>query len=84
MSRLTDPITLRLTWHHLMANQILPGFSMAGTGKTRGNLIAGRLEYPINSNATAHLVWEYFNPGSYYFAGADAANWFRCELLFRF
>ena len=29
----------------------------------------------------AFIVWEYFDPGSYYFPGASHANWMRIEFM---
>ncbi len=79
-----DTMTFRLTWHHLMANKFVPGFTMAGTGKTRGDLIIGKLEFILNKHTTGHVIWEHLNPGNYYFEGANGYNWLRFELMFRF
>jgi hypothetical protein len=79
----TKPMKLRLTWHHLTANKIDIDSFPGGTGKTRGDLIIGRLDFRVNKYTTGHFVWEYFDPGDFYFAGADAAHWLRFELMFK-
>lgn len=79
-----DSMKLRLTWHHLGANQTGTGNFTAGDGKSRGDLFIGRLDFRINKHTTGHFVWEHFNPGDFYFEGADAAHWLRFELMFKF
>jgi hypothetical protein len=80
---ITAPMTLQLTWHRLTANEVKPTSFPGGSGKTRGDLIIGKLEFRINKYTTGHFLWEYFKPGSFYFAGADAAHWLRFEVLFK-
>jgi hypothetical protein len=78
-------VTLLFDYHHLMAPQKsvdTVGFP-GGTGRTRGELLIGLLEFRINEHTTGHLLWEYFEPGNYYFREADAYSWVRAELLFR-
>ena len=50
---------------------------------TRGNLFISKLDYKINKYFTGHLLWEYFNPGDFYFSEADSYNWFRFELMYK-
>jgi hypothetical protein len=64
-----------------LANKALGSFANVGTGKVRGNLIASRLIYKVNSTISGHLVWENFHPGDYYFSGADSFNWVRIEVI---
>ena len=80
---ITKPMTLQFTFHHLTANEFSPGSLTAGGGKIRGNLVIGKLEFPINKYFTGHFLWEYFKPGNFYFVRADAAHWLRFELLFK-
>jgi len=79
----TQPVNLRLSWHHLTANELSPGAFPGGTGKPRGNLLINKLVFRINKYFTGHFLWEYFNPGTFYFDGADSAHWLRFELLFK-
>ncbi len=73
-----------LDYHHLMAPQkplatAFPG----GTGTSRGDLVIAKLNYVINEYVTGHILWEYFNPGNFYFNGASDYNWARIEFLFK-
>jgi hypothetical protein len=74
-------VRMFIDYHHLMAprsstsNTPFPG----GTGKIRGELLTTRLTYNLAKNISGHTIWEYFDPGSYYFSGADHANWLRLE-----
>jgi hypothetical protein len=53
-------------------------------GRTRGNLIIGKLNFEFGKFWSGHLLWEGFLPGDYYFAAADGYNWLRAELMFRY
>jgi hypothetical protein len=70
-------------YHHLMAPKNnatrlpFPG----GTGKDRGELGIFKLTYQINKMVSGRMIWENFNPGSYYFPGADQANWMQIEFM---
>jgi len=70
-------------YHYLSAPQKAPGSSAftGGQGKHRGELGISKLTYQINKTVSGHIIWENFNPGSYYFAGANAANWMRIEFM---
>jgi hypothetical protein len=80
---ITKNVRFLFDYHHLMAPQeassglAFPG----GNGKHRGELGIVKLTYQINKMVSGHLIWENFNPGSYYFSGADAANWMRIEFM---
>jgi hypothetical protein len=37
--------------------------------------------YVLNPRLTGHLLWEHFEPGSFYFDDADAYNWVRVEFM---
>jgi hypothetical protein len=78
---LSDDVTFRLDYHHLMSPQVCSNASYGGEGKTRGNLMIGKLMYVLNPCLTGHLLWEHFEPGSFYFDGADTYNWLRAELM---
>ncbi len=74
-------VKLQIDYHHLMAARaaaiIMP---MSADGeKSRGELLATRLIYKLTPKISGHTIWEYFNPGAYYFSGADHANWLRME-----
>lgn len=81
---LMQSMKLRLTYHHLGAGQVGMSAFTSGNGKSRGDLFMGRIDFEINKHTSGHFVWEHFNPGSYYFDGADVANWLRFELFFTF
>lgn len=74
-------VKLLVDYHHLMApRSSTNGISFpGGNGKTRGELVVTRLTYNLAENISGHTIWEYFDPGSYYFSGADHANWLRME-----
>jgi len=84
--RFTANIDLLIDYHHLLAlrkpdeKSIFPG----GNGKTRGDLLIGKLNYRFNKYWSGHILWEGFIPGDYYFDSADSYNWLRTELMFRF
>ena len=60
-----------------LAGQPFPG----GLGKHRGELRIARLNFQLSPAVSGHLMWENFNPGSFYFADADPANWVRIEFM---
>lgn len=79
-------LTLSFDLYHLLAPQkanpetSFPG----GRGKDRGNLFIGKLTYQMNKHVSGHVLWENFNPGNYYFDGADNCAWMRMEFLLKF
>lgn len=83
---LSAQINLRLDYHHLTAprkaatSADFPG----GPGVTRGDLFIGKLSFRIDSRWSGHLLWEGFNPGDYYFDGADSYAWIRAELMYQY
>jgi len=83
---LTPDVDLKLTYHHLMAPQEANGSTAfpGGTGKTRGELLIGKLSYKFDRHWSGHVLWEAFNPGDYYFNDADSYSWIRTELMFRY
>jgi len=82
--QLSPKINLDLAYHFLGAQEAAKAVFPGGNGKNRGNLLIGKLNFPINKYITGHFLWENFKPGNYYFTGADGYNWIRFELLFRF
>ena len=80
---LTERMNLTLTWYHLGANERGTTAFTGGSGKTRGDLFIGMLKFRINKYFDGHVLWEHFNPGNFYFAGADGFNWIRFELMFK-
>jgi hypothetical protein len=76
-------VKLTVDYYHFMAPQKSPEATPfpGGTGKARGELLATRITYKVSKNISGHMVWEYFDPGSYYFKDADHANWLRMEFL---
>ncbi len=74
---------------HLMvmpmrAGHSQPGLFPGGTGRGRGTLVRGRLNYKLGRHTTGRVVWERFTPGSFYFDGASSYDWFQLELIFRY
>ncbi|NLH75996.1 MAG: hypothetical protein GX465_03050 [Acidobacteria bacterium] len=55
-----------------------------GTGRYRGTLVRGRLNYKVSPYLTGRFIWEHFRPGSYYFAGASSYDWIQFEMIFRY
>lgn len=64
-------------YHHLMA----PEKPADREGRRRGELCIGKLSYQINKNISGHILWENFNPGTYYSPEADNYNWMRIEFM---
>lgn len=57
---------------------------MFGEGTKRGTLFTARLKWSFTKYLTGHLLWEGFDPGSYYGDGADMAHFLRWEILFKY
>ncbi len=76
--------TLSLALHHLLAQEPPSGDAAfpGGSGRIRGNLLIAELDFKLYRFLTGHILWEIFNPGSYYFSGADGYSWFRFELSY--
>jgi hypothetical protein len=66
------------------APRALPGGFPGGTGHTRGTLVRGRLNYKVSKFMAARVIWEHFDPGSFYFTGASHFNWIQFEFIFRY
>lgn len=61
-----------------------PGPFPGGTGRGRGTLLKGRLNYKVSKFLTGRVIWERFIPGSFYFTGAASYNWLQFEMIFRY
>ncbi len=61
-----------------------PGEFPGGTGLDRGTLYRARLNYKISKFMSGRVIWEHFDPGSFYFPGASSYNWLQFELIFRY
>lgn len=66
------------------ALKVLPGTFPGGTGRDRGVLLKGRLNYKVSKFLSGRVIWEHFAPGSFYFAGASSYNWIQFEMIFRY
>ncbi len=83
--KLSDQVQVQGDFHHLMAPRApdselsFPG----GTGKTRGELLIGKMTYQINDRLSGHLLWETLSPGSFYFSQALRYSWVRVELMLK-
>lgn len=76
--------TLSLALQRLLAQEAPQGDEAfpGGNGRIRGDLLAAKLDFELYPFLTGHFAWEIFNPGSYYFSGADGFSWFRFELSY--
>ncbi len=83
---LTSEVNLTLAFHHLIAprkaetSSDFPG----GAGTRRGELFIGKLSYKFDQRWSGHLLCESFDPGDYYFDGADSYVWIRAELMYQY
>ena len=66
------------------AGHAQPGAFPGGTGRGRGTLVRGRLNYKISKFLTGRFIWEHFDPGTFYFPGASSYNWIQFEFIFRY
>jgi hypothetical protein len=73
-----------VTVHRLGAEHVRPGDFPGGTGRRRGTLIVGRLNYVISKALSGHFEWDRFDPGDFYRAGASGFNWLRFELQVKY
>ncbi len=82
---LADNVRLALTLHRLSAPQETAASALwSGSGRSRGLLLAVKLQYDISRHLSGHLVWDHFRPGDFYRSGAQEYAWVRFELLFRY
>jgi len=83
--RFSEVMRLGLDYHHLMAPEdpVAVGALFEGTGKTRGELLIGKLSFRVNEHVTGHVLWEGFIPGNYYAGGADGYSWTRFEMMYQ-
>lgn len=80
-----DRIKLSLGGHFLSApERTAPTALLSGAGRGRGGLFIAKASYEVSKHLTGRLIWEWFNPGSFYRAGADPYNWVQFEMFFRF
>ena len=81
--KLTPSMNFDFDYHHLTATEKPPGGASfpGGYGKTRGDLFIGKLTYKFDQKWSGHILWEVFEPGNYYFDGADGYSWLRTELM---
>lgn len=82
----TPQVNFAVTYQHILAPQYGKASEnfISGTGKTRGDLVIGRLGYDISEHVSGHLLWEHFVPGDYYYSGANASNWARIEFMLKY
>ncbi len=80
-----DKVKLHLAWHRLSApEKTAPSALLSGAGRDRGDLLIAKIAYDVSRNLAGRLIWEYFQPGDFYVAGADPFHWLQFELFFRF
>ena len=66
------------------AGRAQEGTFPGGSGRDRGTLLKGRLNYKISKFLSGRVIWEHFVPGSFYFAGASSYDWIQFEMIFRY
>lgn len=83
-------ITLNLEYHHLMAPEPVGEIFSSkrvfqdASGKARGDLAIVKLNYVIKPRLSGHLLYEQFNPGTFYSPNARVSSWVRMEALLTF
>ncbi|HOU36640.1 MAG TPA: hypothetical protein PK562_05155, partial [Candidatus Omnitrophota bacterium] len=80
-----------LNYSFLRANELVAANAtgnLSGTGKNRGHLIIGKLDYTFNKNISSYLLGEYFIPNhgsnGFYTDAADPAIFIRTQLELKF
>lgn len=81
---LGQSVVLDLGYTHLFAEKdgSKTGF-ISNRDNDRGGLISTKISYQVNKNFSGHFLWEHFNPGHFYFSGADNFDWMRFEIMFK-
>ncbi|PKK83191.1 MAG: hypothetical protein CVT49_09770 [candidate division Zixibacteria bacterium HGW-Zixibacteria-1] len=79
-----DNLSFNLDYHHLRAIHAMSASSSSvfGAGINRGRLIIGKFNYRVDEHLTGHFLWEWFDPGDFYFDDADSYSWVRAELMY--
>jgi hypothetical protein len=80
----SDRAGATLTYQLLGANEVQTAAFPGGAGLVRGILLKGRFNYTISKSLAGRVIWEHFNPGSFYFEGASSYNWIQFEMIFRY
>ncbi|MDH4157358.1 MAG: alginate export family protein [candidate division Zixibacteria bacterium] len=83
--KLSDQVRVQGDFQHLIASQV-PDTALSfpgGTGKTRGELLIGKMTFQINDRLSGHLLWETFFPGNFYFDEAVRYSWVRVEFMLK-
>jgi len=68
----------------MRAGYAQPGEFPGGTGRDRGTLVKGRLNYKIGKYLSGRVIWEHFAPGNFYFDAASSYDWIQFEMIFRY
>lgn len=84
-------LTLGLEYHHLLAPvspsrdlwEEVPVFFHV-TSRYRGDLSVIRLNYRIKPRLSGHLLYEHFDPKSFYVSWAKPSTWMRMEMMLTF
>jgi hypothetical protein len=80
--QISPTVKAGLDYYHLMAPKAPPlSAGLYGWSHTRGDLVIGKVSYQITKVVSGHVLWEFFDPSNYYFAGADTYDWFRMEFM---
>jgi hypothetical protein len=82
-----EKVKLNLGYSFLRANEIVAAsssYSFSGTGKDRGHLFSGKIEYVFNKTVSTYFLAEYFKPKDFYTSDADPAVFLRTEVMIKF
>ncbi len=84
-------LTAGLEYHHLISLTKPPrryvatdGVFYEAIGTYRGDLIVLRLNYQLKPRLSGHIVYEHFEPESFYSRYAEPSAWMRMEMMLKF
>jgi hypothetical protein len=84
-------LTAGLEYHHLMSinasplgNELYNNVLYRAIGTYRGDLTILRLNYRLKPRLSGHIIYEYFEPESFYSKYTQASTWMRMEMMLTF
>lgn len=80
---LSEKVTFKASYFHLMAPEENLSEFCGGDGNSRGDLLTLKLNYKIDKAWSGHFLWENFSPGNFYASNADGYNWLRFGLMYK-
>ncbi len=80
--QLLPKLDIQINAHYLTApaSPAFPAPLTSGNGSYRGFLVVTRLGFDINKYLRGHIMWDVFQPGDYYFKGADSYQYLHAQL----